>query len=547
MGIVAVTMGRRELLQATAVAWFAEQALGPDRRIEGQLVGASHRVGHLLRGSGASPRKGAMTSPPTESAEVVIVGAGASGLSAAWRLGAAGVPTRLLDLESFIGGTSTWGEDPSSGRRHPWGAHYLPVPEPGARGALRLLSDLDVLTGWDAAGRPRFRDDVLCHAPEERVFFRGAWFEGLVPRPALTASERREVDRFVGVVEALSARRGRDGRPAFTLPGALSSTDPEFLALDRMSMAAWLDREGFVTPMLRWLVNYATLDDFGAELDQCSAWAGLLYFAARAFDSDQLRGSRYLVWPEGNGYLMRGLARLGAPTVSTGALVVSLAETKHGVTLHYLDVATATRRRIDARAAVLAVPGFIVSRIFAGPAPRLHRTTSSWLVANLHLRRRPDTRQAWDSILHGSNGLGYVDADHQALRDDDRTTWTYFRAFGGPDPRATRRRLLDQRWAGHASDVLADLAPAHPELVGELDRIDVMVWGHAMPRPEPGFLSAGGAATPWSHPTLLSPRVAWAHVDLTGFALFEEANAHGIRAAEAICDAIDVDRGASWA
>jgi len=528
-------MRRRELLQTTAVAWFAEQALRDDRRITGEIKGASHTVGHLLRTAIDRPPSG-----PPERAEVVVVGSGASGMSCAWRLAAAGIPTRILELESFIGGTSTWGEDGAS--PHPWGAHYLPIPEPGAKGALRLLSELGVLTGWDAAGRPRFRDEMLCHAPEERIFYRGHWFDGLVPRSALTASERHEVDRFIGIVEGLSERRGRDGKPAFTLPGALSSTDPELLALDRVSMAQWLAQKGFSTPILHWLVEYATLDDFGASLTQCSAWAGLLYFAARAFESEQLAGSRYLVWPEGNGYLLRNLRRLAGPEVTKGALAYALRETRDGVEIDYVDVAEETTRRIHARAAVLAVPGFIAGRLLPAAPPRLDRTTSSWLVANLHLRRRADPKQAWDSIVHGAKGLGYVDADHQGLRDGERTVWTYFRAYGGGDTAGLRRGLLRRRWSDHASSVIADLAPAHPELVGQLDRIDVMVWGHAMPRPTPGFLGD----EPWSHPVMLTPRIAWAHVDLTGFALFEEANAHGLRAAEGVCDALGVARGESW-
>lgn len=528
-------MRRRELLQTTAVAWFAEQALGDDRRIHGELKGASHAVGHLLRTAIERPP----TAPP-ERAEVVVIGSGASGLSCAWRLASAGVATRILELESFVGGTSTWGEDGVS--PHPWGAHYLPVPEPGAKGALRLLSELGVLTGWDAAGRPRFRDEMLCHAPEERLFYQGHWFDGLVPRSALTASERHEVDRFSSIVESFSERRGRDGKPAFTLPGALSSTDPELLALDRISMDRWLRDQGFSTTMLRWLVEYATLDDFGANLDQCSAWAGLLYFAARAFESDQLGGSRYLVWPEGNGYLMRGLQKLARPEVSNDALAYAVRETRDGVEVDYVDVPTETTRRISARAVVLAVPGFIARRLIPSAPPQLERTTSSWLVANLHLRHRAIPTQAWDSVLYGARGLGYVDADHQRLRDEERTVWTYFRAHGGADTTGIRRGLLQQQWAAHASSVIADLAQAHPDLPGEIDRIDVMVWGHAMPRPVPGFLGR----SPWSHPSMLTPRIAWAHVDLTGFALFEEANAHGLRAAEAICDALGVKRGESW-
>jgi hypothetical protein len=110
---------------------------------------------------------------------------------------------------------------------------------------------------------------------------------------------------------------------------------------------------------------------------------------------------------------------------------------------------------------------------------------------------------------------------------------------------ATRAELVERRWASLAADVLLDLAPAHPDLAAQTRRLDVMVWGHAMPRPRPGFLSAGGR-TPLDVAPLLDERIAWAHVDQSGYALFEEANAHGVRAAEAIGAALGATMGASW-
>ena len=44
----------------------------------------------------------------------------------------------------------------------------------------------------------------------------------------------------------------------------------------------------------------------------------------------------------------------------------------------------------------------------------------------------------------------------------------------------------------------------------------------------------------------LDRTVAWAHVDQTGFALFEEAVQRGVRAAETIADALGARRGESW-
>jgi hypothetical protein len=60
------------------------------------------------------------------------------------------------------------------------------------------------------------------------------------------------------------------------------------------------------------------------------------------------------------------------------------------------------------------------------------------------------------------------------------------------------------------------------------ERVDVMRYGHAMPRPEPGFLARH---RPWWDPPR-DARVFWANSDVSGLSLFEEAQDRGVRAAE---------------
>lgn len=471
----------------------------------------------------------------------MIVGGGVSGLSAAWRLAAAGVDVTVLELEPFVGGTSTSGDDGAV--PYPWGAHYLAAPNPEARAALRLLHGMGAVTGWDATGRPRFDPRLLCHSPQERIFYRGAWHPGLVPADALAPDERADLSRFGELEHELLDRLGSDGRPAFMIPVELSSRDPAFVDLDKLSFAAWLDREGYASPFFRWYARYATLDDYGALPEHVSAWAGLHYFAARKLRSAELDGSHFLVWPEGNGRLVRELLERAQPRVVQGALATSVTAVAGGVEVGYVDVATGEAGRFEARGAVLAVPAFVARRLFPSAAPRLpKRDASPWVVANLHLDRPAGPDLPWDSVLHDADGLGYVDAHHQLTSPSDRTVLTYFRAYGDGDPAAARAALVRQPWESLADMVLRDLAPAHPDLRDDIDRLDVMVWGHGMPRPVPGFLGE----RPFEVPCALHERVAWAHVDQSGMALFEEANTRGVRAGEVLAAAIGASAGESW-
>lgn len=552
-------MRRRAFLAQVAGGWLASTLL-PDRApMAGRVLGASHGAGHLLRGAGGPAAAPPPPLPPAdldaalvgreipsagalpERADVVIVGSGPSGLSAAWRLAALGVGSVVLELEPFVGGTSTFGT--AGACPHPWGAHYVAAPNPEARATVRLLTEMGVVTGTDAAGRVQLDGRVLCHAPEERLFYRGEWVQGLVPVDALSPAERDDMARLRAIADAWTRRDGADGRAAFQIPVALSSRDPDIVALDRMPFSSWLDANGLGSPFLRWYVRYAVLDDFGTPPEALSAWAGLHYFAARKLRSRELQGSHFLVWPEGNGRLVRELCERSRAVIATSTLVTSVEEAGAGVVVRCVDARTGEQRRVEARGAVLAVPAFLAARLVGRRGPRLPvRASAPWVVANLHTAWPCDPNLPWDSVLFGARGLGYVHAQHQRTSPEDAPVLTYYRAYGDGDPRASRAHLLDRPWPALADDVLADLAPAHPHLRDEVARMDVMVWGHAMPRPEPGFLGEA----PFEVPVALGERVVWGHVDQSGLALFEEAQHRGVRAAEVLAAAIGKDPGESW-
>jgi hypothetical protein len=137
---------------------------------------------------------------------------------------------------------------------------------------------------------------------------------------------------------------------------------------------------------------------------------------------------------------------------------------------------------------------------------------------------------AWDNVLFDSQSLGYVVATHQAGRDHGKTVWTWYLPLTDANPRAARELLLSADWKHWAEVVLADLRRAHPDLEALVERLDVWRWGHAMVRPTPGVLK-GGALEVARRPV---GRLHFAHTDLSGMALFEEAQAWGVRAAEAV-------------
>ena len=527
---------RREFLRtgAALAAGLAFPACARKRPpLRGRIVGQSDARGHLLRAGG--PVAGVAR---REELPLAILGGGIAGLSAAWRLARAGVEEfALLELEDECGGTSIGGANEVSA--FPWGAHYLPVPERGQRAVCELLAELGLARGFAPDGRLCVPETALVRDPKERIFFSGAWSEGLFCVDGADARDLGQLQRFEERVRGLAARRGPDGKRWFALPLAHSSQDPEALALDELSMAQWLEREGLDSPRLRWYVEYACRDDFGCSLSGTSAWAGLHYFAARLSESGR-EPAEFLAWPEGNAFLARALARAAQGRVRTGQVVLAIEPRGERVLVRVLDASTQALCEYSCARVICALPRFVARRLLSG-LPELGFAMSPWVVANLTLRERPGSRGfplAWDNVLRESESLGYVVATHQQDRTDARSVWTWYRPFVAADARAARESVLAASWEDWRDAVLGDLERAHEGLADCVETLDVWRWGHAMVRPEPGFVWSAArraAARP-------AGRVHFAHTDLSAMALFEEAQWHGVRAAEEVLAA----RGASF-
>ncbi len=498
----------------------------------GELFGMNHALGHRLRdGNFPAPSE-------TRKTGVLIVGGGISGLSAAWRLAQAGVDDfLLLEMDSEPGGNSRAGQSPLVA--YPWGAHYLPLPGMEATLVRELLAELNVLQGDPLAERPTYDERFLCATPQERVYRHGLWEEGLMPHLGIDAGEREQQRRFHERMEALKQARGRDGRRAFVIPMELSSFDPEWRALDRISFGQWLTTNGFTAPSLHWLANYATRDDYGTAHDQTSAWAGLHYFACRNGEAANAAPDSVLTAPEGNAWLVRGLASHAAGRIVTDALVWRMRESRSNVAVDVLLGAKTVR--FEARQLIWAAPAFVLPHVWPAmpgelKAAALAGDYAPWLTANLHLADFPEERHgappAWDNVFYDSPGLGYVTATHQLIRRRlSGTVFTYYRALHDVAPAEGRRLLLETPREAWAEGILAELERVHPDIRRLTTRLDIFRNGHAMRRPLPGSLfdSQREKLADFRH-----PRIALAHADLSGFSLFEEAQYRGAVAAEQV-------------
>jgi hypothetical protein len=381
---------------------------------------------------------------------------------------------------------------------------------------------------------PQFESKHLVHAPEDRLFYRGHWYDSLYLTPGATDADLIQRERFTQLVEDWTFATGADGRPAFALPAALSSTDPEIRQLDTITARAWLDQNGLTSSRLRWYCNYAMLDDYGAGVDTVSAWALLHYFAGRRpLQTPETEGSHYFTWPEGNAHLVGWLAK-SAPKVKTQHLVLRASEAGELLVWNHQHKKA---QRWLAEHIILAVPNHVASHMV--PGREAFADHAPWLVANIRLSRRPKSSPAgWNHVLYEGRSQGYIDAAHQAFQPPPTTTWTWYQ----PMPVRSRGTLYRGDWKTLCGLPLADLKPAYGDLRPYIQGLDLMRWGHGTVIPRPGVIQGEKRL----NATRSQGCIQFAHTDYSGLPLFEEANYRGVLAAEAILQRMGVEHEA-WA
>jgi len=538
------TMNRRDLigslLGGTTLAIYG-CSRSENVKIQGSLLGPDVQTGHRLRDQGFFPPR----IDQWREVSVVIVGGGIAGLSAAWRLKRSGFEDfQLLELESTMGGTSRC--DSSGSFRYPWGAHYMTTPLPTNQNLIGFLKEMGIIVGVAQDGTPIVAEEYLCREPEERIFVDGQWHEGLFPEAIAKERDLKQFAEFNQEIKVWASKKDALGKRPFDLPIANGSEDEQAQSLDRLSMLDWLTSHGWDSPILRWYVDYACRDDYGLTIDQTSAWAGILYFAARLKHQEDSTQD-VITWPAGNGQVVEYLSDQVKENLRSRFLVAKIRPCDQitrdaSCEVVGLDVDGQTWVGYRAKRVIFAAPQFVAQRVIEGFRNGVSDSSmpfrySWWLVANVHLSDRPIEMGfplSWDNVFYDSKSLGYVVSTHQSGIDHGPCVWTWYYPFADTHPTFTREQLLNIPWSDWVEVVLTDLQRAHPKIRDLVTKVDIFRWGHAMVQPYKGFLRSKtriDASKP-------DRNVHFANTDLSGVALLEEAFYHGLRAADEVLDAL---------
>ena len=281
-----------------------------------------------------------------EDVDVLIVGAGATGLSAAYALQRAGRAVLVLESRERVGGR-LW-TDEVDGVDLEIGGQWV-SPDQDA-----LLAMLDEL-GLETFERHREGDSIYVGLDGERRTFTGE----VLPVPAAVESE---MTRLTDLLDELSAQM--DPSRPWDMPGARE--------LDQVTFLGWLEQncaEPEARDNIAMFIAQAMLTKPAHTFSALQA----VHMAASAGSFSNLVDSEFILDKRVIGGLqqvpLRLAERLGA-AVRTGRDVEKVVWTDAGVTVSSGDLT------VSARHLVLAIPPTAVTRVrFEPPLPSIQRET----------------------------------------------------------------------------------------------------------------------------------------------------------------------------
>lgn len=364
-----------------------------------QAQGREHRLDltrrRLLQGTGAGlVLAGCQSLPrplPIQGAdEVVIVGAGIAGLTAAWRLRQAGVRVRVFEAQNRIGGRMLSLRD------------YFPDGQVIELGG-ELIDSNHVRIRALAAELELPLDDLLAGDRTGDTWF----FDGR------RVSESEIIKAFVPVAAAIERDLALIG------DGDLDYRDgnPQFRALDALSIAQWLDRNG-VTGWLRELIDVAYVTEMGLEIGEQSALNLLTFIGTQGADTFKVFGEsdeRFHV-RGGNDLIPQRLAAKLDDAIETGRVLEAIRGEGDGRYTLWFRSGGASHA-VTAKQVILALPFTLLRQVRIDlPLPPVKRRAIDTLAygSNAKLMIGYD-RRVWREA-HGANGASMSDLSYQ-------TTW----------------------------------------------------------------------------------------------------------------------------
>ena len=267
---------------------------------------------------------------------------------------------------------------------------------------------------------------------------------------------------------------------------------------------------------------------------------GATFFASRRGVAANAERNAVLTWPEGNGWLTQQLAESLDQYIRTSSMCYEISYADNGKVLASVyDVKTQKNRAIEAEKVILCSPQYVNNRLLRNiERPGLNYKAfqyAPWLVANITVSGLSAGRGiglCWDNVAYDTPSVGYVNSGQQRLSiAEDGNTLTYYLPLCDLEPAVARLAAYSRSYEQWLDIIIPELEYIHPEITKVITNIDLWVWGHGMITPSVDLIWGGNLQQARQ---AIDQKIFFAHSDLSGISIFEEAFHQGIRAAKEV-------------
>lgn len=437
-----------------------------------------------------------------ESLPLIIAGGGVAGLAAAWKYREENF--RLFELSDRFGGTAS--SQSFEGIDICQGAHYdLDYPDYYGEEVLRLLEQIGAIEyqSWKKSWSFVDRQHLIPATRRQQCYQEGKIRADVIPEGAQKKRFLEVISPFLGEMK---------------LPTRLISS--ELAYLDQYNFIDFLGDKMEVDPTFKRYLDYHMMDDYGGTADQVSALAGIHYFMCRPYYREPVN---LFSPPMGNDYFVRKMMTpLDPNKLFKNHLVSNIEKKGEGYSVEVLDIQQKMVRVYQTERVIYAGQKHALKYVFPEEYGLFAANNyAPWMVINFITDQQPGQYGFWQNEYLGQDPsfLGFIDSsvqDRDSL-NQNRVLTAYYCLK--PEDRKVLKTIPENK-----GRIVSETLGKIESFLGtnlEVKQAFIKVMGHAMPIPEPGYLTKDR-----SQPTQLS----YAGVDTGGLPLLFDALDSGLQA-----------------